>query len=189
MELQLGRSLVRPWRPSDRAAIVKHANNRNVWINLRDRFPYPYTPGDADAWLHYAGRRRPPDHFAIEVDGEAVGGIGLELQDDVHRHSAEIGYWLGEEVWGRGIMTEAVTAFTQFGFATYRLCRIYALVFEWNLASSRVLEKAGFELEGRLRKSVAKAGRIIDQFLYARVRDLPEPPSPPEGGWTRIRLV
>ena len=189
MELQLTRSLIRPWRASDRAAIVKHANNRNVWINLRDRFPYPYTQADADAWLHYAGRRQPSDHFAIEVDGEAVGGIGLELQDDVHRHSAEIGYWLGEAVWGRGIMTEAVTAFTRFGFATYRLCRIYALVFEWNPASARVLEKAGFVLEGRLRKSVSKAGRIIDQFLYAVVREAPEPSGPPAGGWTRIRLV
>ena len=100
-----------------------------------------------------------------------VGSIGLTLQEDVHRRSAEIGYWLGEPFWGRGIMSEAVPAFTAYAFATFDVCRLYATVFEWNPASARILEKAGYVLEGRLRKSVTKDGRIIDQFLFACVRE------------------
>jgi RimJ/RimL family protein N-acetyltransferase len=89
----------------------------------------------------------------------------------VHRRSAEIGYWLGEPFWGRGIMSEAVPAFTAYAFATFDVCRLYASVFEWNPASARILEKAGYVCEGRLRKSVVKDGRTIDQLLFACVRE------------------
>ena len=162
---------VRSWEWRDRDAIVRHANNRNVSINLRDRFPYPYTISDARTWLDIVVGVRPETNFAIAVAGEAVGGIGFTLQPDVGHRSAEIGYWLGEEFWGRGITTDALRAVTEYAFAKFDVCRIFAHVFEWNGASARVLEKAGYTLEGRLRKSVTKNGQTIDQLMYAVIRD------------------
>jgi RimJ/RimL family protein N-acetyltransferase len=122
---------------------------------------------DAEDWIRKASSDDPITSFAIEVDHAAVGGIGLVLQTDIFRRSAEIGYWLGEDYWGRGIITEAVKAFTAWGFASFDLSRIYAGVFEWNPASSRVLEKAGFEFEGRMKKAVTKEGRTGDELIYA----------------------
>jgi len=171
MEMELSRCRLRPYREGDQACIVRYANNRNIWINLRDQFPHPYGQADADAWVRRVADQVPPTDWAVEVQGEVVGGIGIKLQEDVHRRSAEIGYWLGEPFWGRGIMSEALPAFTAYAFATFDVCRLYAIVFEWNLASARILEKAGYVLEGRLRKSVTKDGRTIDQLLYACVRE------------------
>ena len=170
MEIALGPSTLRSWQESDRDSLVRHANDRAVWINLRDGFPHPYTQADADAWLAIARAMEPETHFAIAVEGAAVGGIGIMLQDDVARRSAEIGYWLGREVWNRGIATAAVRATTDWAFDTFDLCRIHAAVFEWNHASARVLAKAGYVLEGRLRKSVTKDGKTMDQLLYAIIR-------------------
>jgi len=141
-----------------------------IWRNLRDAFPHPYTLANAQHWIRSANPATPVTNFAIVVDGIAVGGIGLVLKDDVFRRSAEIGYWHGEEYWGRGIVTEAVRAVTDYAFATFDLCRVYAGVFEWNPASMRVLEKAGYEYECRMRKSVVKDGEIIDELIYAIVR-------------------
>jgi len=171
MEIILSRCLLRPYREGDRTSIARYANNRRIWINLRDRFPHPYTLADADAWIRQVAGQDPPTQCGIEVGGEVVGGIGVTLQENVHRRSAEIGYWLGEPFWGRGVMSEAVPAFTAYAFATFDLCRIYATVFEWNPASARILEKAGYVLEGRLRKSVTKDGRTVDQLIYACVRE------------------
>ena len=171
MELKLKTCSVRSWDWRDRDAIVKHANNRNVWINLRDRFPHPYTVNDARRWLDMVVGQKPETNFAIAVADEAVGGIGFTVQFDVARRSAEIGYWLGEEFWGRGITTEALVAVTDHAFSNYDVCRLYAHVFEWNQASARVLEKAGYVFEGRLKKSVTKDGQTIDQLMYATVRD------------------
>jgi [ribosomal protein S5]-alanine N-acetyltransferase len=167
MEIDLGPGSIRSWRGSDRDSLVQHANDRAVWLNLRDRFPHPYTEADADAWLELARRMEPESNFAIAVTGAAVGGIGIALQDDVSRRSGELGYWLGRAHWGRGIATAAVRATTDWAFETFDLCRIYAGVFEGNPASERVLAKAGYVLEGRLRKSVTKDGKTIDQLLYA----------------------
>lgn len=150
---------------------MRHANNRNVWINLRDRFPHPYTTADARRWLDSVVGMKPESNFAIAVGGEAVGGIGFTVQPDVARRSAEIGYWLGEEFWGRGIATEALIAVTDYAFSNYDVCRLYAHVFDWNAASARVLEKAGYVFEGRLRKSVTKDGHTIDQLMYAMIRE------------------
>lgn len=171
MEIPLDGCRLRSWKRADEASLVLHANNRNVWINLRDRFPHPYGRSDARAWLAHAAVQKPETNFAIDVGGEAVGGIGFHVQEDVHRRSAEIGYWLGEPFWGRGFATQAVRALTAYAFRAHDLVRIYACVFEWNPASGRVLEKAGFVREGRLRRSVTKDGRTIDQFLYAILRD------------------
>jgi len=171
MQIELTSCTVRSWRWSDRDSLVRHANNRNVWINLRDRFPHPYTIGDAQSWLESVVGARPVSNFAIAVADEAVGGIGFSLQDDIGYRSAEIGYWLGEEFWGQGIATEALIAVSQYAFKSYDLCRLFAHVFEWNPGSARVLEKAGYSLEGRLRKSVTKDGKTIDQLMYAMTID------------------
>ena len=175
MELALAGGSIREWRPHDAASLARHADSRKVWRNVRDHFPHPYTLADAETWIERATGERPPTQFAIEVEGEAAGGIGVFLQRDVERRSAELGYWLGEAYWGRGVMTEAVRRFTPAAFEAFDLLRIYAVVFEWNPASCRVLEKAGFALEGRLRRAVVKDGVILDQFLYAALRDATPP--------------
>jgi [ribosomal protein S5]-alanine N-acetyltransferase len=171
VELKLKSCSVRSWEWRDRDAIVRHANNRNVWINLRDRFPHPYTVNDARRWLEMVVGQKQATNFAIDVAGEAVGGIGFTVQYDVARRSAEVGYWLGEDFWGRGIATEALIAVTDHAFSNYDVCRLYAHVFDWNRASARVLEKAGYEFEGRMKKSVTKDGQTIDQLMYAMIRD------------------
>lgn len=170
MELRLRGFTLRPWRPGDETSLVRHANDRTIWLCLRDRFPHPYGLRHARAWIATRASAKPVSQLAIVVDGAAVGGIGLTIGDDVHRRSAEIGYWLGRAFWGRGIMTRAVRAATAYAFATFDLCRIWAGVFEGNRASMRVLEKAGYTPEGRLRKHVTKAGRTLDEFVYAVVR-------------------
>jgi [ribosomal protein S5]-alanine N-acetyltransferase len=166
MDIDCGVCRLRSWRPGDEAALVRHANSRAVWRELRDRFPHPYTLADADAWVRHAPAQRPETDFAIEADGEAVGNLGFVLHGDVERCSAEIGYWLGEAVWGRGIATAAVRAATGYAFPTYGLTRVYAVVFARNLASRRVLEKAGYRLEGVLRRGAIKEGEVLDQALY-----------------------
>jgi ribosomal-protein-alanine N-acetyltransferase len=171
MELELPGCRIRSWRAGDELALAKHADSRNIWLNVRDRFPHPYTLADAEAWVARVSVAEPETQFAIEADGEAAGGIGLFLQQDVERFSAEIGYWLGEAHWGRGLATSAVRAFTDFAFARFDLCRIYANVFAWNPGSARVLEKAGYAFEGRMRRAAVKDGQVVDNLLYAVVRD------------------
>ncbi|QDG53235.1 GNAT family N-acetyltransferase [Persicimonas caeni] len=175
MELDLERCTVRSWRLDDMESLVRHANNRKVWRNLRDSFPHPYTLEDAEEWVTIAGAQDPEVNFAIAVDDVAVGGIGFELQTDVFRKSAEIGYWLGERFWGQGIMTEAVRAVTSFGFATLGFERIYAGVFSWNPGSARVLEKVGYEFEAKLRNAIYKEGHLLDEYIYATWPDRWQP--------------
>ena len=170
MERDLPGCRIRSWRPADAPALARHADSRKIWRNVRDHFPHPYTVPDAELWIERVLGGEPETQFAIEVGGEAAGGIGVFLQEDVARRSAEIGYWLGEAHWGRGIMTAVVRHFTGYAFDAYDLLRIYALVFEWNAGSCRVLEKAGYTLEGRLRRAVVKDGHVLDQFVYAVVR-------------------
>lgn len=167
MLLTLKKCDVRSWRLSDVDSIAALANNRNIWINLRDRFPYPYAKRHARAFIRQARGSLPETAFAIDVAGDAVGGIGFVMGTDVERVSAEIWYWLGEPFWGRGIMTEALVAVTRYAVETHGLTRVYALPFAWNAASCRVLEKAGYVLEARLRRSAVKDGQIVDQMQYA----------------------
>jgi RimJ/RimL family protein N-acetyltransferase len=156
----------------DKTSLIRHANNRRVWRNLRDLFPHPYTEADADAWLSYATEEeRSPWVFAIEVNGEAGGAISLEPGRDIEAHSAEIGYWLGEPFWGRGIVTAAARAITARAFEETDLCRLHAWVFAWNPASMRVLEKAGYRREGVLVRGGIKDGNLIDRVMYAITRD------------------
>jgi RimJ/RimL family protein N-acetyltransferase len=167
MELVLERCTVRPWRLADAESLVRHANNRKVWLAVRDTFPHPYTIKDAHEFIRGATSELPTTRFCIDIDHAAVGGIGVHPGQDVHRQTATVGYWLGEQFWGRGIMTEAVTAVTNFCFDNFPLCRISAEVFANNPASARVLEKAGFIFEGRLKNYVLKDGELLDSLLYA----------------------
>jgi [ribosomal protein S5]-alanine N-acetyltransferase len=172
MKLRGRVAIVRPWRTSDAAALVRHGNNINVAKQLRDRFPHPYTPADARAFLDWAGSgQADPGNLAIEVAGEAVGGVGFSVGIDIERFSAEVGYWVGETCWGRGIATEALTLMTAHLFDRLNLLRVYALPFAENRASARVLEKAGYVCEGRLRAACVKDGAVRDQLLYACVND------------------
>jgi RimJ/RimL family protein N-acetyltransferase len=169
VEYVLKRCTVRSWRLTDAPSVARHANNRKIWLHLRDRFPHPYTLADAEQFIAGALSRRPETFFAIEVDGEAAGSIGFGLQEDVERVSAEIGYWLAEPYWGRGITTEALVAVTRHAIENHGLTRVWAVPFEGNAASFRVLEKAGYVCEARMRRSAIKDGKILDQLLYAYV--------------------
>jgi RimJ/RimL family protein N-acetyltransferase len=169
MHLKLQRCDVRSWQADDVPSLVQHANNRRIWINLRDRFPHPYTKSDGHSFIRHARKMRPETFFAIAVQGAAVGGIGFVLQADVDRQSAEVGYWLGEAFWGQGIVTDALSAVTRHAVAAHGLTRLFALPFAYNTASCRVLEKAGYVLEARLRRSAIKDGQIVDQFQYAYI--------------------
>jgi len=162
---------LRPFRAGDLPALVRHANDHEVWRFLRDRFPNPYTPRDGEEWLKLVARQAPPLNFAIEERGEAVGGIGLVPGTDVDRVSAEVGYWLGRAVWGRGLATRAVKSLTPWAFATFDVTRLFATPFSFNPASARVLEKAGWRREGVLRSAVVKEGRVADLLVYAITRE------------------
>ena len=171
MRRVLSRCTLRPFLPEDAPSLAHHANDVTVWLNLRDLFPHPYTLEHAVGFIGHAAGQSPPCHRAIVIDGAAVGSIGLKLGTDVERVSAEVGYWLGAPYRGRGVMTEALRAFTDEAFETFELTRIFALPFAHNLASCRALEKAGFTLEAVLRRSSIKEGRITDQRQYARIRE------------------
>jgi len=171
VQLTLTRSIVRSWRPADADSLAAHANNRRIWINLRDAFPHPYTIHDAREFIRAIRSRSPETTFAITVGDEAVGSIGFVLHRDVERVSAEIGYWLAEPFWGRGITAEALAAVTTLAIQQHGLTRIYAVPFAWNAASCRVLEKAGYVLEARLRNSAVKDGKLTDQMQYAFIAE------------------
>jgi len=169
MQLTGSRCSVRPWRTADAASLVTYANNANIARNLRDRFPHPYTLRDAKAFIHSTASARPHVSFAIAVDGEAVGGVGISPGSDVERFSAEIGYWLGEPFWGRGIAAEAVQLVSAYAFDACGLLRLFALPFVDNAQSTRVLDKAGYTREATLRSSAVKNGAVRDQALYVLV--------------------
>jgi RimJ/RimL family protein N-acetyltransferase len=168
--LALERCTLRPWRAEDAQSLALHANDREVWRNMRDAFPHPYTLADAHRWLAMARDMQPTTFLAIEVDGAAVGGIGISPQTDVNRRSGEIGYWLGRSFWNRGITTEAVRAITEDAFTRLDLVRVFTGIFAWNAASQRVLEKCGYEREGVQRRAAFKDGSLVDCVLYARLR-------------------
>lgn len=171
MELRTPRLLLRTWRRGDERALTAHANHRDVWRNLADFFPHPYTKADADAWIARVEADQSGSlHLAIVVD-EPVGGIGVARLPDVGRLTGTVGYWLGPTARGRGYATEALSALVEHVFAQTDLQRLEARVFEWNPASCRVLEKAGFTREARLRRAAIKDDQLIDVWLYSRVRE------------------
>ena len=171
VEIRIRDFLIREWRSGDEESLVRHANNPNVSRNLRQIFPYPYTADDATRWITHASSKIPTTDFAIVVDGEAAGGIGFVQLGDVERRSVDIGYWLGEAHWGKGIMTDVLRAISDHIFANSNVCRIQTIVFESNPTSIRVLEKAGYAYEGRQRKAVTKNGITMDALMYALVTE------------------
>jgi [ribosomal protein S5]-alanine N-acetyltransferase len=159
--------VLRSWLQGDKEQLVSQANNRKVWRNLTDAFPHPYTLADAESWLSLASEDGQSLHLAIVVDGRVAGGIGAIAGQGVSQATADFGYWLGEDYWGRGVATAAAAAFVEHLMASGRFARLQAPVFAWNPASMRVLEKVGFTREGILRKSVSKDGALIDSVMYA----------------------
>lgn len=171
MEILGSSFLLRPWRYGDEVSLVKHADNRKIWMNLTDAFPHPYTIAHARRWIGLCqDEPRRSSMFAIEIEGEAAGGIGFERLTGIHRMTAQIGYWVGESHWGKGIATEALRLVSRYAFAEYPFVRLQAEVFEWNLASARVLQKAGYTEEARMRRNCIKDGRIIDEIIYALIK-------------------
>jgi RimJ/RimL family protein N-acetyltransferase len=171
MELRLRDALVRSWRTDDAAPLVEAANNQRIAATLRDIFPHPYTVAGAEAYLGRVVGHEPELSFCIEIDGRPSGGIGFHPGADVNRLTAEVGYWLAESFWGGGIMTDVVRAMVAYAFATQPFERIEGYVFANNPASERVLQKAGFTREGRLRRNVTKNGELLDTFVYSILRD------------------
>ena len=163
---------LRPWRLEDAAIMAVYADNEKVARNLRDVFPHPYAPENAEQFIHscLAAEEGQALFRAITVDGQAVGSIALTRGGDVYRRSAELGYWLAEPHWGKGIMTGAVRRICAEGFARWDIVRIFAEPYAYNTPSRRVLEKAGFALEGVLRQSVWKRGQLLDSCMYALLR-------------------
>lgn len=161
---------IRPFRPDDVNALAAIANNYNIWQNLLDRFPHPYSEADAEAWIAFNQPIDPAINFCIEVDGKLAGGIGMHLKQDVHRNNVEIGYWLGEPFWGQGIATRAVGLLLQYIAETFpNTTRIIAPVFERNKTSMRVLEKNGFHLEAILKRSAIKHNQVLDEYLWVKM--------------------
>ena len=169
MELIGQHATLRPWRNADVASLVKYANNPNVARQLRDRFPHPYTAADARQFIQSIAQARPTTSFAIAVNGEAAGGASFAPGADVERYSAEVGYWLAEPLWGRGIAPEAIRLLSSYAFETCNMLRLFALPFADNVQSIRALEKAGYTREAILRASSVKDGLPKDQALYALV--------------------
>jgi [ribosomal protein S5]-alanine N-acetyltransferase len=160
-------STIRPWTMQDLDNLVKYGNNPKIAKFMSDGFPNPYTIEKAKAFIENAVKDSPLRIFAIDVEGQVVGGIGIHPQTDIHRKNAELGYWLAELYWGKGIMTNAIKQIVAHGFKYFDIDRIFARPFGTNIASHRVLEKAGFTLEARFEKTLIKNGEYLDELIYA----------------------
>lgn len=171
MELRGKGFLLRAWQQGDELSLQRHADNAKVAAFLRDRFPHPYTLDDASFWINTIKEQQPVISFAIIVNGEACGGIGIEPFNDESRITAEIGYWLGEQHWSKGIMTEALRLVTSYAFEHFALIRIEAGVYNKNTASMKVLKKAGYIKEAVLRRSIIKNGEVMDKHMYVIFKD------------------
>jgi len=167
MEIKL-----RPWKIEDADSLVENANNFDIARFMSDAFPSPYTLEDAKNFIAFATKDEPIHIFAIEIDGQAVGGIGIHPQADIMKKNAELGYWLGEKYWGKGIISKAIREIIPWAFNTYDITRIYARPFGSNMASQKVLEKAGFVLEARIKENIFKNGEYLDELIYAIRRQI-----------------
>jgi ribosomal-protein-alanine N-acetyltransferase len=159
---------LRPWATTDKDSLLKYADNFNIARFMTDAFPHPYTADNADQFLERVCAATPTNVLAIDIYGEAVGSIGIFPQADIMRMNAELGYWLGEPFWGRGIMPRAVALMIEYAFSTFpRITRIYARPYSNNPASRRVLEKAGFILEAHIKDNIIKNGEVLDELIFA----------------------
>lgn len=170
--LQENEIVLRPWDRKDSSDLAVLANNRKIFDRLRDGFPSPYRVADARAFIRNAKRvNNPPRLFAIIVDGNLAGSIGLYLKDDIYRKNAEVGYWLAEQYWGKGIIPRALNLIVKYAFDTFDIVRIFAEPFSDNIASRRVLEKAGFSLECEMKCNIIKNGVVGSSCIYSIFRD------------------
>lgn len=172
--LKLSKSTIRHLEPSDAEEMARIADNPLIGRYMRDRFPFPYTLAHANWWINHNMTANPVYNYAIAdpITDKFMGCIGLERGTDVQARTAEFGYWLGEEYWGKGIMTEAVIGFARWAFDRFEdLDRIFAGMFESNTGSVRVIERAGWMFEGRARKAIRKRGVVMDQLIYSYIRD------------------
>lgn len=162
----------RKWEDNDAQELANLANEREVSQYLRDVFPYPYSLDDAKSYLSFLKTITEEQQFnrAVIVNNKIVGSCSLVLQGDICRKSAEIGYWIGKKYWHQGIATELVKKLCEYGFENYDIVRIYGEIFEPNIASGKVLEKNGFQLEGTLRKSVFKNNTFMNTLIYAKIQ-------------------
>jgi len=158
---------LRSWNLNDLDSLVKYANNYKIAKNLTDQFPHPYTKENGEAFIEMATKNDPLTIFAIEINGQAAGGIGLHPQQDIHCKNAELGYWLAEPYWGKGIITQAIKQIVPYGFKKFKIDRIFARPFENNIGSQKALIKAGFILEGKFDKVLYKNGEYLDELIYA----------------------
>jgi ribosomal-protein-alanine N-acetyltransferase len=159
---------IRPWTLNDAASVVKIANNRNIWNTVRDRFPYPYTETDAVHFLKTSVEKKPLENFCIEADGIVAGSIGVMLFEQNHRKNVEVGYFVGEEFWGKGLATEALRLMMPHILENFDVIRIFGVVLENNRSSMRVLEKNGFTLECIHRKASVKNDQVLDEYIWVR---------------------
>lgn len=158
---------LRPWHLDDLNHLVELANNKNIARFMADVFPHPYTIENGKTFIGFATSNPNSKIFAIIVEGKPVGSIGLHLQTDILRKNAEIGYWLGEEYWGKGLIKHAIEQIVDYGFKNMDIVRIFARVYGTNIASQRVLEKVGFKLEGKYEKTIFKNNEFLDELIYA----------------------
>jgi len=161
--------ILRQLNKSDKSVLAKLANNKKVWDNLRDYIPHPYNEEDAEHFINLTKEEEPKQNFAVEYNSELCGVIGLIVQRDVYKNSAEIGYWLGEPYWGKGIATKAVELIVEYGFNQLGLHRIYTGIFDFNVASMKVLEKNDFEKEGVFKNAIVKNNKICDEHRYFKL--------------------
>ncbi|MBC7745159.1 MAG: GNAT family N-acetyltransferase [Flavobacterium sp.] len=158
---------IRGFKKGDEASLQKYADNQKVSVNLRNSFPYPFTLEHAASWIEMNTKSyQKPTNMAITLNNEVIGSIGITLQTDIFKKSAELGYWLGEPFWNQGITTKAVREMIKYVFDNFKLVRIYAGVFEYNIASMKVLEKAGFHKEAVHRNAMFKKGKVFDEHLF-----------------------
>jgi len=158
---------LRPFKDSDLTSLVKYANNYNIAKFLTNQFPHPYTDEDGRKFISSVANNNPTNVFAIEINGEAAGAIGLFLQSDIHEKNAEMGYWLAEPFWGNGIITRAIGQMVEYGFKTFDITRIFSRPFSTNPVSQWVLEKTGFVFEARLKNALYKNGSYMDELIYS----------------------
>ncbi len=167
--------ILRKFDASDATSIAYHANHFESWVNLKDVFPYPYTIGNAEDFIQMA-QGSSNTIYAIEVQGKAIGAIGMHMKDDVFKYSGEVGYWIGPDFQIKGIITKALACMVKEAFEKYNLLRLYAKVFEGNEASGRVLEKVGFSLTARLEKAVYKNRQVKNLLVYSIINSNWNPP-------------
>ncbi len=172
LSLSDNKIILRAFNQSDEEDLAKLLNNKKIWDQLRDYLPHPYTLQDAKDYINAQTQQRPLLTFAIEANHLLVGNISLKPQEDIHRHSAEMGYWIGEPFWGNGFATKSIRLITKYGFNELELTRIYATVMEGNEGSMKALMKAGFEKEGVSKKGFIKNGRYLDEHRFALLNSL-----------------